>query len=144
VFLDLAFHSPDVPFISPMVSLWWEADVVDLLNAFPTELWRSGSPPQTWFANFIVASMALPGIDKSRIEIRNVPVPTDWLADDHDEWYGRLMADFQEFDAPPILVNLNYPCEAWRPGFNVWRLVTPTGLPNEASGMRWVESDKAM
>jgi hypothetical protein len=140
VFLEIAFHLPDVPFISPMVSLWWEAEVIDLLNAFPADLWRCGSSPEAWFANFIAASVALPGIDRSRIEIRNIPIPTEWLANDRGRWYGRLMAEFQEFDSPPILVNLNYPCEARQPGFRVWRLVTQMKSPNEASGARWVES----
>jgi hypothetical protein len=142
VFLDLAFHLPEVPFISPMVSLWWDAEVIDLLNAYPTDLWRCVSPPETWFANFIVVSMTLPGVDKNRIGVRNIPVPTDWLANDRGEWYGRLMAEFQEFDAPPILINLNYPCDARRPGFRVWSLATPTESPNELNGARWVESGR--
>jgi hypothetical protein len=142
VFLDLAFHSPDVPFFSPMVSLWWEAEVVDLLNAFPADLWRSGPPPETWFAHFVAAIMSLSEIDTSRVEVRNVPVPADWLANDHGEWYGRLMAEFQEFDAPPILINLNYPCEARRPGFRVWKLATAIESPGEVSGTRWVESGR--
>ncbi len=140
MFFDLVFHLPDVPFISPMVSLWWEAEVIDLLNSFPTDLWRCDSVPERWFANFIAACVALPGIDQSRIEVRNIPVPTEWLANDRGEWYGRLMADFQEFDAPPILVNLSYPCEARRPGFNVWKLVTSLESPSKVSGARWIVS----
>jgi hypothetical protein len=114
VFFDLVFHLPTVPLVCPVVSIWWEAEVIDLLNAFPPALWTCDPEPERWFVDFITSCVTIPGIDRARMEVRNIPIPTEWFAQGGKDWYDRLMVEFDAFDAPPVLINLGPPYEASR------------------------------
>jgi len=134
VFLDLVFHSSELPYVSPMVSLWWEADVIDLLNALPQDLWPCDSSPEKWFVDLLAGLMALPVVGRNQLEVRNVPVPTEWFAAGGREWYDRLMSEFDAFDAPPALVSVTPPYVAsrarvqlcrWEPTGSGWHRAAP-------------------
>src|SRR5690348_2800889 len=96
MYIDIIFHSPQLPRVSPAVAVWWPGRVIDLLNLIPWRVWSGGDMPEGRCAAFIGACAALPQVDADRLEVRNVPVAKEWLASaDPREWYARLLEDMR-------------------------------------------------
>jgi hypothetical protein len=118
----LVFHRASLPGISPAVSLEWNGSIVELLQALPERIWSNGNVPEGRCVDFIGACFALPSINTSEMEVWNIDPPHTVLESDNEfEWYRKKMASIQEWEARPILVNLDPPFDVSQGGVELWR-----------------------
>jgi hypothetical protein len=154
VFRDFIFYRSDLAMVSPMVSVLWQGEVIDLFNRLPDG--AGGNMPEGWCVDFVAGCCGIPEIGRGRVELWNW-----WPREEFDnraliDERGELVCSPQAYESAfltwlgeqagagrkklPVFINTWLPPVAYQGGAELCRLVVTPGPPE--SRAVWVTAPR--